>query len=192
MLSQTNETFCEQLNVARLYVEPATSAASAHAILHFTCAIDLELFGNPILIVFRAISASINESKNILIENNAMKPPPVGVGCPPRGCIHPLTTRCQVQARALGVRRAGPSTPKPDYAALDDQPLNKLVYSLFRAKMVNALGGKDSSMEGYDGIIELTRRLNSVGTPLLTQQKTREILLSLFPSWLPPAFKVRT
>jgi hypothetical protein len=97
-------------------------------------------------------------------------------------------TRYQVKAR--GLRRAGPSTPKPDYAAIDDHPLSKVVYSLFRAKMVLALDGQDSSMEGYDAIIDLTRRLNSLGPPRVTQDKTRKILQSLFPSWLPPAFKV--
>lgn len=99
-------------------------------------------------------------------------------------------TRYHVKAR--GLRRAGPSTPKPDYTAIDDHPLSRVVYSLFRAKMVLALDGKDSSMEGYDAIIDLTRRLNSLGPPQVTQDKTREILQSLFPSWLPPAFKVRT
>ena len=43
----------------------------------------------------------------------------------------------------------------------------------------------------YDAIVELTRVLNdSNSDPVATQQQTQQILLSLFPSWLPPAFKV--
>lgn len=43
----------------------------------------------------------------------------------------------------------------------------------------------------YDAIVELTRALNDRHSdPVATQQQTQRILLSLFPSWLPPAFKV--
>ncbi|KAL4522943.1 hypothetical protein Ndes2526A_g07669 [Nannochloris sp. 'desiccata'] len=56
--------------------------------------------------------------------------------------------------------------------------------------MVQALGGKDSPMEGYPAIIDLTRRLNALGSPQDTQKATRNILISLFPSWLPGAFKI--
>ena len=43
----------------------------------------------------------------------------------------------------------------------------------------------------YDGIIKLTRRLNSkFPTNRETQERTVGILASLFPSWLPSAFKV--
>ncbi len=57
--------------------------------------------------------------------------------------------------------------------------------------MVAALGA-DSSQQGYDAIIDLTRRLNSkYRTPQETQAATRAILNALFPSWLPGAFKVR-
>jgi hypothetical protein len=87
---------------------------------------------------------------------------------------------------------AGPrNSPQPDYTAIDAQPLNRLIYSLFRNKMVYALGGKDSSMKGYPAIIDLTRRLNALGTPQDTQKATRKILNSLFPSWLPAAFNVK-
>lgn len=84
----------------------------------------------------------------------------------------------------------GPDEPKPSYTELDEKPLNSLVYNLFRRKMVDALGGQDSSMSGYDAIIDLTRRLNALGDPRDTQHVTRQILLSLFPGWLPPAFKI--
>lgn len=51
--------------------------------------------------------------------------------------------------------------------------------------------GQDSHLEGYDAIIEMTRRLNSsYATPQETQIVTRRILKSLFPPWLPGAFKL--
>ncbi|EIE22959.1 hypothetical protein COCSUDRAFT_15824 [Coccomyxa subellipsoidea C-169] len=86
--------------------------------------------------------------------------------------------------------KAGPETPAPSYESIDSQPLNRAIMSLFRQKMVAAIG-KNSDKEGYDAIVDLTRLLNSKSSnPRDTQVKTRQILLSLFPSWLPPAFKV--
>lgn len=39
--------------------------------------------------------------------------------------------------------------------------------------------------------MDLTRALNAMfDQPRDTQERTRTILLSLFPAWLPPAFKV--
>ena len=86
--------------------------------------------------------------------------------------------------------RNGPMTEKPSYEDIDGQVLNQIVYRLFRSKMVAALDGKDSKEEGYKAISDLTRRLNGLGTPRETQVRTRAILNSLFPSWLPGAFKV--
>ena len=44
----------------------------------------------------------------------------------------------------------------------------------------------------YAGIIDLTRKLNAkYRHPRETQEATKTILRSLFPSWLPGAFKVR-
>jgi hypothetical protein len=86
---------------------------------------------------------------------------------------------------------AGPRDSQPDYSAIDAQPIHRLMYSLFRNKMAQALRGKDSPMEGYPAIIDLTRRLNALGSPQDTQKATRKILNSLFPSWLPGAFKVK-
>ncbi|GLC67747.1 hypothetical protein PLESTF_000601300 [Pleodorina starrii] len=63
--------------------------------------------------------------------------------------------------------------------------------ALFRRKMVAALG-TDSPLQGYDAIIDLTRRLNNkFRTAAETQEATRAILNALFPSWLPAAFKAR-
>ncbi|PNH12456.1 hypothetical protein TSOC_000599 [Tetrabaena socialis] len=88
-------------------------------------------------------------------------------------------------------RQAGPQdSPTPSYAAIDVQPLNKIVMALFRRKMVAAVGS-DSPLSGYDAIIDLTRRLNNkFRTAAETQEATRSILIALFPSWLPGAFKV--
>lgn len=89
------------------------------------------------------------------------------------------------------LRRAGPASPPPDYAAIDSAPLNRAVMALFRRKMVAALDGADSPADGYGAIIDLTRRLNRrYPTARETQLATRGILNSLFPSWLPGAFKV--
>ena len=44
-------------------------------------------------------------------------------------------------------RLAGPSTPPPNYAAIDAQPLNRAVYTLFRRRMAQAIGS-DSQLEG--------------------------------------------
>lgn len=84
----------------------------------------------------------------------------------------------------------GPSDPQPSYEQIDSLPLNRVVYGLFRKKMVAALNSQDSMEAGYPAIIDLTRRLNSLGSPRETQETTRKILKSLFPSWLPGAFKV--
>lgn len=62
--------------------------------------------------------------------------------------------------------------------------------ALFERKMVEAIGAKPTT-KGYEAIVELTRKLNQTYLPArATQLKTREILNSLFPSWLPGAFKV--
>ncbi|KAF5835917.1 hypothetical protein DUNSADRAFT_6674 [Dunaliella salina] len=77
---------------------------------------------------------------------------------------------------------------KPNYEAIEAWPHNALIQHLFRSKMVQALGS-DVQTEGYQAIIDLTRQLNNL-KPQETQARTVEILKSLFPSWLLPAFKV--
>lgn len=106
-------------------------------------------------------------------------------GIPIGGCSLP-----RIVSAVHGAVDAGPKDLPPSYDAIDSQPLNRLVYSLFRKKMVSALNEQDSPLEGYDAIIDLTRRLNALGSPGETQKKTRYILNSLFPSWLPGAFKI--
>ena len=50
-------------------------------------------------------------------------------------------------AAGRGLVAAGPASPPPDYAAIDARPLNRLVYSLFRNRMAQAIGA-DSKLEG--------------------------------------------
>lgn len=86
--------------------------------------------------------------------------------------------------------RAGPDSDAPDFSEVDKQPLNAIIMNLFRRKMVQAID-EDVEEQGYQGIIRLTRRLNSKFlNPRQTQARTVSILNSLFPPWLPPAFKV--
>lgn len=95
-----------------------------------------------------------------------------------------------VRPQQGGLVVAGPASPPPDYSAIDAQPLNRVIYSLFRGRMAAAIGS-DSQLEGYDAIIDLTRRLNAMhATPQGTQETTVAILRSLFPAWLPGAFSV--
>lgn len=69
--------------------------------------------------------------------------------------------RVRAQAANRGeLRSAGPEEPPPDYTNIDRQPLNRAIMALFRAKMVPAIG-RDSELQGYDAIIDLTRTLNS-------------------------------
>jgi hypothetical protein len=75
---------------------------------------------------------------------------------------------------------------KLEYTRLDAQPHNAFIMSLFRRKMVAALG-RDVPEAGYNGIISLTRQLNNK-PPLETQNKTIAILRSLFPPFLPGLF----
>lgn len=63
-------------------------------------------------------------------------------------------------ARAT-TRAAGPSEPAPSYDDIDNAPWNKQITALFRQKMIAKIG-EDTEEEGYDGIIALTRKLNSM------------------------------
>jgi len=75
-----------------------------------------------------------------------------------------------------------------DYAAIEARPHNMLIQTLFRSKMAQAVG-RDVQSKGYQAIIDLTRQLNQF-SPHETQARTLQILKSLFPFWLLPAFKV--
>jgi hypothetical protein len=64
-------------------------------------------------------------------------------------------------ASAVAVVQAGPKDEPPDYSGIDRSPFNRAIMALFRRKMVQRIG-EDSQMEGYDAIIDLTRKLNSM------------------------------
>lgn len=89
----------------------------------------------------------------------------------------------------VAVRKAGPDTPAPDYTEIDKKPLNAVIMQLFRNKLVQFTGGVDSKLPGYAGVIDLTRKLHRIGSsPRDTQVRTRQVLQSLFPAFLPPLF----
>eukprot|EP01026_Neomeris_dumetosa_P029593 TRINITY_DN23971_c0_g1_i7.p2 TRINITY_DN23971_c0_g1~~TRINITY_DN23971_c0_g1_i7.p2 ORF type:complete len:239 (-),score=29.86 TRINITY_DN23971_c0_g1_i7:124-840(-) len=82
----------------------------------------------------------------------------------------------------------GPTEPVPDYTELDNKPLNKWVLNRFRNRIVTGLG-TDTTTQGYDGLMELVRELNTrYATKEEVQEKTRQLLVSLFPAWIPPLF----
>lgn len=85
--------------------------------------------------------------------------------------------------------RAGPTTPTPSYVDIDRQVINKVFMDLFRQKLA-LINGSDSPTPGYDGIIEMIKQLNSSNDPATTRRKARKLLQSLFPVFIPPAFKV--
>ncbi|KAK9864268.1 hypothetical protein WJX84_010435 [Apatococcus fuscideae] len=101
--------------------------------------------------------------------------------------------QCAAQQKSLerpsGFFPAGPEEPPPSYEDVDRQPLNKAMMGLFRSRLKGHLN-TDSQLPGYDGVMELTKDLSQrYATPQQVQQNTVQILSSLFPSWLPPAFK---
>ena len=111
-----------------------------------------------------------------------------------RAALRPRSTSLRAAPRAApsSAVPAGPASPKPleTYRSIDARPANRAIMALFRQKLAAALG-RDASREGYDAIVELTLRLNSqYPTARQTQAATRTILQSLFPPWLPSAFKV--
>jgi hypothetical protein len=51
--------------------------------------------------------------------------------------------------------------------------------------------GQDVEDQGFNGLMELIRRLNSrYSDKARASESSRRILQSLFPSWLPKAFKI--
>ena len=57
------------------------------------------------------------------------------------------TARVQEQ-KADGMLRVGPADSPPSYEGIDSQPANRAIMSLFRRKMVAAIG-HDSEAQGY-------------------------------------------
>lgn len=89
--------------------------------------------------------------------------------------------------------RDGPTTPAPDYTAIDRNVFNKLFTNVFLRKLEQELGAPaDNGATGYDAIIQVVRRLAHQyrGNPQGLRMASQRVLASLFPKWLPPAFVV--
>ncbi|QDZ22487.1 hypothetical protein A3770_07p50050 [Chloropicon primus] len=104
------------------------------------------------------------------------------------------TGRARRRGKAKGgaaLRRdAGPVDERPSYEELDTNPINALFFRLFMEKLEERVGFS-SALPGYDGLIEVVRTLN-VGSKSSEEIRalSKLVLLSLFPPWLPPAFRV--
>jgi hypothetical protein len=86
-------------------------------------------------------------------------------------------------------RQAGPEDASPSYEEIDSNPINNLFLTLFRNKVVEHVG-YDSPLPGYEGLIEVTKVLNTkFKTANEIKSVSKLVLVSLFPSWLPPAFR---
>jgi hypothetical protein len=86
----------------------------------------------------------------------------------------------------------GPSSPTPDYSAIDAKPLNRIFMYLFSCRLADELGVPQPKRNEttYDTVMELVAGLNARAngdTPALTAAAVR-VLDALFPKWLPPAF----
>lgn len=80
--------------------------------------------------------------------------PSAARAAPPRPRLAPRRAAVE-PAGGLGgaqqLRQAGPGGPAPDYRGIDASPLNVVVMTLFRRKMVDAIGC-DSQLQGCAGI----------------------------------------
>ncbi|CAM9979219.1 unnamed protein product [Scytosiphon promiscuus] len=86
--------------------------------------------------------------------------------------------------------RAGPADRTPAYD--DTGLLDRVLLGLFRSKLAEEVGGDGDAFEpGYDGLMKMIRVLNEKHpSKRRTQEASRRVLKSLFPSWLPARFAV--
>ncbi|CAM9660697.1 unnamed protein product [Ectocarpus fasciculatus] len=86
--------------------------------------------------------------------------------------------------------RAGPTDATPTYD--DTRPLDRILLGLFRSKLAEEVGGDGDAFEpGYDGLMDMIKVLNEkFPSKRKTQEASRRVLKSLFPSWLPASFAV--
>lgn len=75
----------------------------------------------------------------------------------------------------------GPGTPPPDYTAIDLHPLNRVVYSLFRARMVQAIGS-DSQLKGCGGSSGAQGGMAAAPLPLMRCPRRPTARPSLHPA----------
>lgn len=87
----------------------------------------------------------------------------------------------------------GPSSPAPDYSAIDANPFNKLFTTLFARRLADELGAPPPpASEGYAAVMRLVAGLNdrANGDPTALTAAAVRVLDSIFPRWLPPAFAI--
>ncbi|CAM9627123.1 unnamed protein product [Ectocarpus sp. 4 AP-2014] len=86
--------------------------------------------------------------------------------------------------------RAGPTDATPTYD--DTRPLDQILLGLFRSKLAEEVGGDGDAFDpGYDGLMDMIKVLNEkFPSKRKTQEASRRVLKSLFPSWLPASFAV--
>ena len=106
----------------------------------------------------------------------------------------PSTSSPVSPRHALPLPRRGPTDAMPVYDNnWNGRPQDQLLYTFFRAKLVQQLGGQDTASKDFAGLIQLIRKLNThfpIEGKAGTQLAAQNILRSLFPSWLPRAFAV--
>jgi Beta-carotene isomerase D27-like, C-terminal len=83
-----------------------------------------------------------------------------------------------------------PAETKPDYASIHG-PLGPfwdgIFLSLFR-KALAENAGFDSDSPGYDGVIDIACQMNKKYGRDEVQRRALQVLVTLFPSWMPPAY----
>lgn len=87
------------------------------------------------------------------------------------------------------VEQTAVATPAQELVPYTPGPLDDIFLKIFRGKMSEEVGW-DSSKPGYDGLVDIAKRLLlQYRTGEETERATVRVLRSLFPSWLLPLFK---
>jgi len=117
----------------------------------------------------------------------------VNVEAPPT--VETPTVASEAPPRQRSGFISGPSEPAPDYSKIHG-PLgpvaDEIFLRVFRSRFARRLGC-DSALpqNDYTGLMELTSALNArYSDRLEVRRAAREILISLFPSWLPALFPI--
>jgi Beta-carotene isomerase D27-like, C-terminal len=83
-----------------------------------------------------------------------------------------------------------PAETKPEYASIHG-PLGPFWDGVFLSLFRKALAGSagfDSDRPGYDGVIDIACQMNKKYGRDEVQRRALEVLVTLFPSWMPPAY----
>ena len=85
------------------------------------------------------------------------------------------------------LKRAGPTTPKPQYS---DGPIDRELLRAFHSRVASELGEDPSTVTGdYDATMRACVRLvSSARTPAAAQARGERVLRSLLPRWFPGFF----